>query len=155
MSWQTAISQLRSMAPEEILSEAANIIWVNPESGSIYLRVVAELIDSTDGHLGYTQLIRICEIARHVSWRRLLSLSDDSKISDNILVSLRGDFQRPIIEGQVIEVRSRLRATRRTSFEIEIEMLDPDSNIIDATVILTLVGLSADGSPIEISERES
>lgn len=141
--------QLASFRADELVKSIAVGYTEAGDPTDVSLLVGAELIDPRDGHLGYTQLLRLCEVARFLAWRNILAVADTSHINDCTVVRIAADFRRPI-DAAMVALRSRLLARGRTSFEMEVCISDVSRGPYDARFVITLVALGADGTPTSI-----
>src|ERR1017187_700458 len=97
------MEQLKTLSPGEILS-SSDMVWIDEATGYVRVHVDSRLVDSRDGHLGYTQIVRLAEIARFVSWKQLLNITSGNRIQDCTVILLEARFRKPIKSGQVIEL---------------------------------------------------
>ncbi len=149
------IDQLRTLDPEAILTNSAETIWVERSTGFIRARITDSLVDARDGHLGYTQIVRLAELARFVFWRSIISAVGLEHIHDCTLVALQARFMRPICVGQVIELRVHEFCLGTTSLSLRIELYDIGSTMVTCELSLTLVALDRYGEKVAFaSDRD-
>ena len=143
-----AISQLLSIQPEQIVHGASDVIWVDTDESAVMIRVPEELACAEDGHLGYTQLVRLCEIARHELWRTLTPHS--STITNCVVVHLEMTCLQKITTGMLVSIRPTLASLGTKSFTISMRFMDEDANAELVTAVIKLVALDADGNPAPV-----
>lgn len=148
MTAEPAIAALSSLEPDEILSAAPDVLWVDADRCALMLRVPVELACAADGHLGYTQLVRLCEIARHALWRGLVQPS--AAVVDCIVVRFELTCQRKITSGQLVSIRPSLVAVGTTSFTLAVSFTNQDGADELAGCALTLVALDGTGRPVPV-----
>ncbi|MFJ9752993.1 acyl-CoA thioesterase [Streptomyces chartreusis] len=145
------IDQLASIESAQILSEAPDSIWVDASKRMLFFRVPEELASSDDGHLGYTQLLRVCEIARDVFWRELIP--QNVAIVGCIVAHLEMVCRQRVTVGTLVEIESRLISLGRTSFTVMITFTGAESGIELTNFRLTLVALGCDGQSIPVRKN--
>lgn len=143
-----AIDQLRTLDPDAILADSHATVWMDQSSDFVRVRITESLIDPQDGHLGYTQIIRLAELARFVFWRSFLMTSDLDHIQDCTLVALQARFMSPMRAGQVIELQVRELHRGSTSLNLQIDFRDLGSSEVASEIILTLVALDPSGKKV-------
>ncbi|MFJ9753117.1 acyl-CoA thioesterase [Streptomyces chartreusis] len=110
-----------------------------------------ELASSDDGHLGYAQLLRVCEIARDVFWRELIP--QNNAIASCIVAHLEMTCRKRVTAGALVEIEAHLISLGRTSFTVMITFTCAQSGVELTHFRLTLVALGDDGQPIPVKKR--
>jgi acyl-CoA thioesterase FadM len=149
----SAIQQFWALQPDCVLADPSRIAWIDNRTGNLQLRITEEWIDPCDGHLGYTQIVRLFELARHVAWKKLLEAqtAGNSIVSDCTVVKLGVDFSRRIDSG-VYELPSVTSLRGRTSFHVGIQVIDTKLNSVCASADLVCVALDDLGRPADIRQ---
>ena len=116
--------------------------------GNFETVIEASDIDPRDGHLGYTQILRLMECSRYLTFERV---SREPNISETLvdctLVNAAINFACPIVAGEV-RLLSEVARWGHSSFEMLVEVYQQSR--LCASARLTLVGLDAEGNKVQL-----
>lgn len=137
--------QLRSLDVPSLLLHNQRLTRIERR---IRFDIVEEDIDPSDEHLGYTQVVRLLEVARYVEFERLKALHNPGQaVVDSTLVHLDISFARPLRAGDVANLSASVVSVKTHSFVVEIEIVTDDAQPA-VRARLTLVALGITGHPV-------
>jgi acyl-CoA thioesterase FadM len=112
-----------------------------------------DVVDVGDGHLGYTQLLRLFECARFTFWSLSLVPWIDRwrlPIHDCTAVRVHATFQHPIDGVSPLSIRTRLTSVGTSSWTMQTRFSEPNGlwgASIDGTFVFVGVQLSPQPVP--------
>jgi len=100
--------------------------------------------------LGYSQLVRLIEVARESHWKLLARKNRGSRL-DSVIRWMRVSFDAPVLVGRTYQLSSTVTHVGNTSYDLEVRCRELPLTRITTTALLRSVLIRAnDMSPVKI-----